>query len=127
MTEARQQAARIVNQRTNCRAFVTSKRALENYLHPRCLFDVRGIDVEFGDDDDVPELAARQCYTQGAGQPAWEQLSGRARKRLRERAKRWLNTQAADRMTAQRIDQCDLAGEIRDWLRSIAWLAREAR
>jgi putative ATP-dependent endonuclease of OLD family len=51
VTETRLLAARIVNQRPNCRAFVTGKRALENYLHPRCLFEVRGIEVEFGDDD----------------------------------------------------------------------------
>ena len=72
VTETRQRAASIVNQRSNCRAFVTKKRALENYLHPRCLFEVRGIEVTFGDDDDVPELVARECYQPALGEPAWQ-------------------------------------------------------
>jgi putative ATP-dependent endonuclease of OLD family len=120
VTEARQQATRIVNQRANCRAFVTSKRALENYLHPQCLFDVRGIEVEFGDDDDVPEIVARQCYKRSVGEPAWEELTGRARKRCRERAKRWLNREAVDRMTPERLAERDQVGEVRGWLRAMA-------
>jgi putative ATP-dependent endonuclease of OLD family len=122
VTETRLRATRIVNQRANCRAFVTGKRALENYLHPQCLFDVRGVEVEFGDDDDVPELVARQCYQHTATEPAWEKLTGRARKRCRERAKRWLNRDAVQRMTPDRLAERDPAGEILRWLRAIAEL-----
>ena len=118
VTEARQQAARIVNQRANCRAFVTGKRALENYLHPECLLKVRGIEVEFGDDDDVPELVARRCYEQFGAEPPWDALSGRARKRCRERAKRWLNRDGVERMTYDRLAERDPAGDIRGWLRT---------
>jgi putative ATP-dependent endonuclease of OLD family len=120
VTEARQQAARIVNQRPNCRASVTAKRALENYLHPQCLFDVRGAEVDFGDDDDVPELVVKQCYQQYAAEPAWDMLSSRARKRCRERVKRWLNREAVDRMTPERLAERDPPGEIRGWLKVIA-------
>jgi hypothetical protein len=121
-TEARQQAAQIVNQRANCRAFVTAKRALENYLHSRCLFEARGIEVEFGDDDDVPDVVARRCYEQFGTAPAWDTLSGRARKRCRERAKRWLNGVAVGRMTAERLAQRDPVGEVRGWLTGAAEL-----
>jgi putative ATP-dependent endonuclease of OLD family len=122
VTETRQQAARIVNQRANCRAFVTSKRALENYLHPQCLFDVRGIEVEFGNDDDVPELVGKQCYRHSAGEPPWEKLPGRARKRCRERAKRWINQAAVERMTPERLAQRDPVGEVLGWLKAMAVL-----
>ncbi|HVX63810.1 MAG TPA: hypothetical protein VHC19_24525 [Pirellulales bacterium] len=51
-------------------------------------------------------------------------MPARSHKRLRERAKRWLNTRAAERMTVERIEQCDPRGEIRLWLETIARLAR---
>jgi hypothetical protein len=121
-SEKRQQAARIVDQRPKCRAFVTSKRALENYLHPRCLFEARGIEVDFGDDDDVPELVAKRCYRSPAGEPAWENLTGRAHKRCRERAKRWLNREAVERMTPDRLAERDPVGEVRGWLMVMAEL-----
>jgi hypothetical protein len=126
-TETRQQAASIVNQRSNCQAFVTKKRALENYLHPRCLFEARGIEVTFGDNDDVPELVAMECYRPALGEPAWQALTGRARKRCRERAKRWLNQDAVARMTPERLAAQDPLGEIRSWLRAIARLAGHGR
>jgi putative ATP-dependent endonuclease of OLD family len=126
-TDVRQQAARIVNVRPHCRAFVTKKRALENYLAPSAIHETSGLEVHFSDDDDVADLVAHTSWSLADSEPPWELLPGRARKRLRERTKRWLNTHAADRMTAQRIDQCDPAGEIRGWLQTIAWLAREAR
>ncbi|MGH9551992.1 MAG: hypothetical protein ACRD3W_21580 [Terriglobales bacterium] len=126
-TETRQRAASIVNQRPNCRAFVTAKRALENYLHPKCLFEARGIEIAFGDEDDVPAIAARECHRQTTGESAWEMLSGRARKRCRERAKRWLNQDAVARMTVKRLAAQDPQGEIRSWLLAIAQLARHSR
>lgn len=123
-SETRQQAASIVNRRSNCQAFVTKKRALENYLHPQCLFEARGIEVAFGDDDDVPELVARECYRPALGEPAWHALPGRARKRCRERAKRWLNQDAVARMTLERLAARDSQGEIHSWLLAIDRLAR---
>ena len=61
-TELRYQVAKIVNQRPNCRAFVTSKRSLENYLDARAVFAASGIQVAFGDDDDVADLVAERQY-----------------------------------------------------------------
>ena len=126
-SESRRRAASIVNERSHCRAFVTTKRALENYLHPRCLWEARGIEVTFGDDDDVPELAARESYRRAAGEPAWEMLSGRTRKRCRERAKRWLNQDAVARMTSARLVERDPPGEIHNWFLAIARLMRYRR
>jgi hypothetical protein len=126
-TDVRQRAARIVNVRPRCRAFVTKKRSLENYLAPSAIREIGGLEVSFSDDDDVADLVAQKAWSMAGNDPPWQLLPGRARKRLRERAKRWLNTHAAARMTAQRIDECDPAGEIRGWLQTIARLAWEAR
>jgi hypothetical protein len=123
-TEKRQQAARIVNERANCKAFVTMKRSLENYLHPQCLLEARGIEIDFGDDDNVPELVAEGSYQRSAGQPAWSDLTGRARKRCRERTKRWLNRTAVDRMTPARLTERDPACDVRSWLLAVAELSK---
>jgi hypothetical protein len=122
-TDVRLQAAAIVNQRVNCRGFVTEKRALENYLDPSVLLEVRGIDLLFGDQDDVPELVARVCCSTDTARPTWDDLSSRARKRYRDRAKRWLNREAVDRMTPELQAQRDPSGEVKGWLAAIAGLA----
>jgi hypothetical protein len=119
-TELRYEAARIVNLRPRCRAFVTSKRSLENYLAPQSIFAASGIEVTFGDDDDVADLVAERRYLVQHPFECWAEMAPRSRRRLRNRAKRWLNTLAVDRMTAQQFAERDPAGEIRGWLRAIA-------
>ena len=52
-----------------------------------------------------------------------ESLSRRARQRLRNRAKAWLNTAAADCMTPERLAESDPAGEIPQWLATIGRFA----
>lgn len=126
VTQARYEAARIVNQRAGCRACVTRKRALENYLHPAAISECRPIQADFSDEDDVADLVARQCFLRQVPNLAWTALPSRARKRLRSQAKRWLNTSAVERMTVSRLVERDSADEVRSWLISIADLARNA-
>ena len=61
-TELRLRLADAVNQRPGCNAVVTSKRSLENYLHPAAILEAGGVTVHFGDDDDVADLIARQAH-----------------------------------------------------------------
>jgi putative ATP-dependent endonuclease of OLD family len=124
-TELRQRAAELVNKRPGCRAFVTGMRSLENYIHPLCIREVSGLDLTFNGDDDVADLAARACYERDGGEPPWEMLTGRAKKRCRERAKRWLNRAAVERMMPWLLDERDEAGEIRRWLATIAQMLRQ--
>jgi len=118
-TERRQQAVEIVNQRPNCRAYLTRKRALENYLHPRAVKEVSMLELTFGDDDDVADMVARACFERQDHELAWEELPGRAKKRCRETAKRWLNRQAVERMTVEMLDERDPEGEVMGWLEAI--------
>lgn len=122
LTEERQRAADIVNRRPGCRAVLTGKRAMENYLSPEALRDVRGLEIAFGDLDDVPLLAAQRLL-ELAGGPDWSAMPARSRRRLKDRAKAWLNKGAASRMTVARLNQRDPAGEIRAWLLAIAEMA----
>lgn len=119
-TKLRKQAARAVNGRVGCRAAITSKRSLENYLSPSAIEDAKGIRIEFSDFDSVAEVAARACLPSHC---KWDQLSHRAQRRLRNRAKKWLNTTAVDRMTPARLAEQDPPGELTIWLRTIASLA----
>jgi hypothetical protein len=122
-TLSRQQAVDMVNCRLGCRAFLTQKRSLENYLHSDAILEASGICITFGDQDDVAELVVRQIYAREPHGLSWEELPARARKRRRDKAKQWLNVQAVDRMTASRLDQRDPQGEVRSWLKTIAQLA----
>jgi hypothetical protein len=124
VTEQRQAGAAAVNRRPRCRAFVTRHRALENYLHPKALRETRGLDIVFNDQDDVAALAA-QASLAFHSTVSWDSLSRRARQRLRNRAKSWLNTAAAERMTPERLAERDPIGEIPLWLGTIGRFAAE--
>ena len=123
-TQSRQQVAAMVNSRPRCHAAVTSKRSLENFLHSEAVFEASGIKVAISDDDNVPELVARQVNEGHEPNVPWEDLSARARKRLCYKAKRWLNARAVDQMTVERLAARDGSGEIRSWLSTIAKLSR---
>ncbi len=126
-TEARREAAEIVNRRPHCRAVLTSFRSMENYLHPDAIFEASGLRVEFSGDDHVADLVARRAYERQERLIAWESLPARTRKRRRDKAKAWLNTRAVDRMTPDRLTECDPAGDVRSWLETIARLAEGGR
>jgi len=122
VTQTRHQIAAMVNSRSRGRAAITSKRSLENYLHPAAIFEASGFSVAFSDDDDLPELIARKANERHEPGVPWDDLSARARRRLRYRAKKWLNTRAVEQMTAARLAERDLDGEVRAWLATIAKL-----
>jgi hypothetical protein len=122
VTDLRLAGAAAVNRRRRCAAFVTRHRALENYLHPDAIREARGLEIRFSDQDDVAALAA-QAKLALHSSVAWASLTRRARQRLRNRAKAWLNTHAADRMTPERLAERDPAGEIPQWLATIGRFA----
>lgn len=126
-TEARHYLAAMVNSRPGCRAVVMSKRSLENYLAPAAVFEASGISIAISDDDNVPELVARRSHESHGASVPWEQLTTRARKRLRDKAKKWLNGRAVEHMTPERLADCDLKGEVRSWLAAIAGLHGHVR
>jgi hypothetical protein len=121
-TTQRETIARALNTRPNCQAVLTSKRALENYLQPDAISEAGGVEVGFGDFDDVAEIVARASF-QSDESRGWESLSRRARRRLRDKAKKWLNREAVDRMTPERLAERDPDDEVIGWLQTIAELA----
>ena len=122
-SQSRQCIADAVNQRPQCRAVLTKKRNLENYLAPSAIREAGAVDITFADCDDVAELVAQQMHARLDGQPPWNDLPARTRKRRRDRVKKWLNTRAVERMTPRRLAERDPKGEVRSWLATIARLA----
>ena len=121
-TDHRREAAEAINCRPQCRAVLTRKRSLENYLHPEAIRTAGEVEVEFSDFDPAAEIVAKQLHQRGLAETPWELLSRRARSRLTHRAKRWLNTKAADRMTVDLLRKRDPEGEIVSWLNTIGRL-----
>lgn len=126
-TAQRKQLADSVNSRPGCRAVVTSKRSMENYIHVGAIREAAGIEIVFGDDDDVAGLIARKIYARECPNDVWAELPRRKQTRRRNRVKKWLNTKAVERMTPQRLAERDPKGEVRSWLEAMAQLMAEGR
>ncbi len=122
-TSQRRQLAERVNARENCQARVTTKRSLENYLHADAIAAAGGGALDFDDDDCIASMLARSWYERVPQWTAWPVLTRRAKQRLLNRTKRWLNTQAVEQMTLELLMKRDPAGELLGWLAQIAAMA----
>ena len=105
-TTQRKILAGALNSRPNCQALAHIQTGVENYLHPDAISQAGGVEVGFGDFDDVAEIVARASF-QSDESRSWESLSRRARRRLRDKAKKWLNREAVDCMTPERLAERD--------------------
>jgi hypothetical protein len=121
-TSARRHIVEAVNRRPGWCAVMTSKRALENYLHPLAIREACGMELCFDDDTDVARLLARTMMTH-CGVTAWQELPCSRQKRLHEKAKKILNRRAVQHMTPARLAQQDVHAEIAGWLRTLSRMA----
>jgi hypothetical protein len=117
-TSIRKEIVEAVNKRIGCHAVLTSKRAVENYLHPVAILEACNIDLAFDDDTDVASLLALKMMERN-GELSWHQLSSKRQRRLHEKAKKMLNVKVVQRMTPALLAERDLEGEVESWLQSI--------
>ncbi len=115
-----------VNARPNCSAVATTKREMENYLHPQAIrqaYQNNGIEIQiadnFADFDDVPRLVA-QAVHESTAEEAWDTLSQEGQREKEKRAKRLLNHNALKCMSVELLAECDQDGELRGWLNNIS-------
>jgi len=101
-------------------ATLTDKREIENYLHPDAVREVVGIEITFGDDDDVPMIAARAVHEASESPKPWDEVEQDMQDRKASRAKRRLCHEVPARMTVEQLQERDPAGEIDGWCRRIA-------
>jgi hypothetical protein len=123
LTAEHQAAVDAINRRPDCIAVLTRKRHTENYVHANAIFKARRLRIQFGPDDDLPELVAQQAYQLVGGRHQWQDIPSRKRRQMKHRAKRWLNSDAVDAMTPELLAQQDPEGDVRSWLEAIQWLA----
>ncbi|ALA58308.1 ATP-binding protein [Nitrospira moscoviensis] len=120
---ARYQAeASAVNLRDRCKALITAKKEMENYLHFEAINEAYsqfgialGLTSNFGDFDDVPASVAQKVHALNGSQKLWAQLDDNTRKRKISQAKVHLNDLAASLMTKSRLDQIDSDGDVMGW------------
>lgn len=123
-TSTHQAAVEAINQITGCKAFLTHYRESENYLHPDAITEaLHGVCVQITPETDVPVEVAKAlreivCQNDSKVIP-WDQLDAEKRGSLESRAKKRLNTSAAEKMTKARLDIIDPAGEVLGWLNAI--------
>ena len=114
-----------VNARDNCDAVCTTKREMENYVHPEAIqaaYAANGLNVnlpaQFADFDDVPLIVAQALHQEG-GETPWAELKPENQRDKQSRAKRFINSQGVQQMSADHLAETDPEGEIAEWLTSI--------
>ena len=103
-------------------AVITSKREIENYLHPDAIEEERlGVKVAVTDKDDIPFLVAKAVHERSGAGSCWEDFckdQDKVKEKVRK-AKQWLNKGAVSKMTAERLSERDPKDELIGWLRRI--------
>lgn len=125
-----QPEADAINLRDRCKALITGKREMENYLHFEAMNEAYarisislGLSGNFGDFDDVPASVAQKVHTIGGSQNLWAELDDNTRKRKISKAKVHLNDAAASLMTKARLDLVDPGGDVINWFAQMKQLA----
>jgi len=105
-------------------ACLTGKREMENYLHNDAISEApHHIHIVVEDHNSVPELVAEAVHNGALGAGVvWIMLDDAKKKEKMSRAKRWLNDDAASRMTIERLAERDPQGDIENWLRRVGEL-----
>lgn len=110
-SNAHQQECDAVNQRNDgSSARMTSKREMENYIHPKAIREVYGIDFEIDDETDVPRVISDYLKSQN--------LPGCNPKNV----KRKLNGEATRHMTLELLKEWDPQNELLSWICDILQL-----
>ena len=101
-------------------AFTTSCREMENLIHRDAIHEELGYaPALIKPFDDVPALVAEMVHAASGSPNPWAALDEDKRGKKISKAKRRLNREITDRMTADRLNASDPAGELRTWLRRI--------
>lgn len=114
-----------VNERCNCTAILTTRREMENFLHPDAIqeaYQINQIELNLPDAfahfDDVPTLVAQAVHAATAG-TSWPVADVRRCNQKISKAKSILNNRAVAKMNAARLAVSDPNDEVISWLRQI--------
>ena len=103
-----------------CSAWATSKREIENYLHPDVLIaEAPGYAGTGADFENVPLLFAEAVHSADPSAPPWATVTEDKRRDKASAAKKKLNNACVGNMTPALLNQSDPNDDIRTWLRAI--------
>ncbi|MCE3224037.1 MAG: hypothetical protein K0S58_2217 [Nitrospira sp.] len=122
-----QAEADTINQRVRCKAVITGKREMENYLHFEAINEAYaqrsnitlGLTTNFGDFDDIPAKIAEIVHSLSGSQKIWGDLEKDVRDRKISSAKRNLNHAAVMLMTIKRLEQIDSDAHVLGWFQEM--------
>ncbi len=101
-------------------AKMTSKRELENYLHPSLLKSEVGCYLGTGDPfEDVPSLFAMAKHNISESDIPWDELDDHKKRKKESKAKRFLNNEVTSQMSLELLNDIDQDKEIIGWLKEI--------
>ena len=109
-----------VNARERCKAVITGKKEMENYLHYDAINEAYtavcninlGLAAHFAAFDDVPVRIAEMVHAASGSPTAWAGLDDEKRDKKVSSAKRILNEHATSSMTKARSDHVDSDGHV---------------
>ncbi|MBI3849979.1 MAG: ATP-binding protein [Verrucomicrobia bacterium] len=131
-TAAKYQAeADAINARARCKAVITGKKEMENYLHFEAINEAYasvcnialGLVANFAEFDDVPAKIAEMVHAATGSPTAWAALAEDVKEKKISNVKRNLNEHAAVLMTKGRLDQVDPDGHVLSWFTDMKTLA----
>jgi len=128
--QAKYQAeADAINQRSNCKAIITGKKEIENYIYFEAIneaykqFDITlGLTTNFGDFDDVPAKIAEIIHNASASPKTWANLEDDTRSKKISKVKKNLNHCAVPLMTKERLEQVDPDSHVLGWFQQMKQL-----
>jgi len=111
-----------INQRSNCKAWHTNKRELENYIHKDLIVAAYPKYSGVGNDfEDVPLLFAKAVHEASTSGAPWDDVLAdpeKLRKKI-SNAKRRFCSEFAAKMTPELLTAVDGSAEVRGWLKEI--------
>ena len=103
-------------------AVLTTKREIENYLHPEAIRKgLDGVVVSFTDTCDVPLIVARTVHESSESSKSWADVLADEKQLSKKigQVKKRLNRDGVLKMTRERLLEQDSGAEIEGWLRKI--------
>lgn len=126
-----QEAADAINARPRCKAVITGRKEMENYLHHSAINEAYtrvcsinlGLATGFAAFDDIPVKVAEMVHAASGSPTHWTELDEETKGKKVSKAKRNLNEHAASLMTKARLDEVDPDGHVIGWFNDMKILA----
>lgn len=112
-----------INKRARCKAIITGKKEMENYLHYEAINEAYAqqsqitlnLAENFGDFDDVPAKIAEIVHGSSGSPKVWGDLGKEVRDKKISSVKRIINHQAVPLMTVKRLEEIDPDSHVLGW------------